>query len=228
MSFSIVIPTRNASNLAACIAAVRDAGEKARIIVVDDGINFNDWKCSGVVQDDLKRLGVELVTGRKPFVFARNVNLGIEAAGEDDVILLNDDALLESHHGFTKLQRAVTEFPNYGIIGAVTDMTGQPLQHPQKVGLRSVGHIAFVCVAIPRRTINELGGLDERYCLDYGCEDRDYCEAVVRSGKLVGVLDDCFVNHSKLVSSFRGTAQGQTSFARNYELLIKKWGTIQP
>ena len=33
--------------------------------------------------------------GVKPFIFARNCNLGIRAAGSDDVVLLNDDALLE-------------------------------------------------------------------------------------------------------------------------------------
>lgn len=219
-NFSIVIPSRNATNLAACIGAIRAAGETARIIVVDDGVDGDN---SGSWDEYLT-----WVKGIKPFVFSKAINLGIKAAGTDDVICCNDDALLEIDLGFTMLHRVVTEFPKYGIVGAVTDMTGQPLQHPRGVGLRSVGHIAFVCVAIPRRTINEFGGLDERYCLDYGCEDRDYCEAIVRSGKLVGVLDDCFVNHSKLTSSFRGSAAGQTSFAKNYKLLIEKWGTIQP
>ena len=38
----------------------------------------------------------------KPFVFARNVNLGIEAAGDADVILMNDDATqLRTPYGFT-------------------------------------------------------------------------------------------------------------------------------
>ena len=222
--FSIVIPSKSATNLAACIGAIRAAGETARIIVVDDGV---DWGATGLTASD-PPAPLKVIKGVKPFVFSRNVNLGIQVAGDDDLIIMNDDALLETERGFTMLHRAVTEFPKYGIVGAVTDMTGQPLQHPRGVGLRSVGHIAFVCVAIPRRTINEFGGLDERYCLDYGCEDRDYCEAIVRSGKLVGVIDDCFVNHSKLTSSFRGSAAGQTSFAKNYKLLIEKWGTIQP
>ncbi len=274
MSFSIVIPSKNATNLAQCIVSIREAGEGARIIVVDDGVDwglsnfqyFVDYtdvdpkapKCgSGIFFSDealkargnrtCERRGLDLidlielppgdifywVQGIRPFVFSRNCNLGIQAAGTDDVILCNDDALLESPMGFTHLISTLNAEPEYGCIGATTDETGQPLQwrkEPESpgYGLRSVGHIAFVCVAIPRRTINELGGLDERYCLDYGCEDRDYCESIVRAGKKVGVLDDCFVNHSKLTSSFRGSAAGQASFARNYGLLIQKWGKIQP
>jgi GT2 family glycosyltransferase len=225
MAFSVVIPSKNAVNLSACVGAIRAAGETCRIIVVDDGVDVGssaDW------DED-----TEWIPGIKPFIFSRNCNLGIAAAGTDDVILCNDDCLLESPQGFTHLISAINADPQYGCIGATTDMTGQPLQWRKdpaspKYGLRSVGHIAFVCVAIPRRTIDELGGLDERYCLDYGCEDRDYCEAIVRSGKKVGVLDDCFVNHSKLTSSFRGSGAGQTSFAQNYKLLIEKWKTIQP
>jgi GT2 family glycosyltransferase len=230
--FSIVIPSRNANNLAACIGAIRAAGETARIIVVDDELGAY---CSfrGLGKHDLMQIGVRFIPGVKSCVFARNINLGIIAAGEDDVILLNDDALLESPLGFTHLISTLNAEQEYGCIGATTDITGQPLQWRKdpaspKYGLRSVGHIAFVCVAIPRRTIMEIGGLDERYCLDYGCEDRDYCESIVRAGKKVGVLDDCFVNHSKLKSSFRGSAAGQASFGKNYKLLIEKWGTIQP
>ena len=227
MNFSIVIPSKNAINLAACIGAIRAAGETARIIIVDDGTDWSSF------WPDTCALPAMVVPGVRPFVFARNCNVGIQAADEDDVILCNDDCLLESPMGFTHLISTLNAEPEYGCIGATTDMTGQPLQWRKdpaspKYGLRSVGHIAFVCVAIPRRTINEIGGLDERYCLDYGCEDRDYCEAIVRAGKKVGVLDDCFVNHSKLTSSFRGSEAGQTSFERNYGLLIQKWGKIQP
>ena len=220
VSFVTVIPSKNSENLKACVKSIREAGETCRIIVVDNGLSERPEGC-------------EYVDFFEPFVFAKAINLGIQAAGDTDIIATNDDALLESHMGFTYLISSLNAERDYGCIGATTDMTMQPLQWRKDLaspdyGLRSVGHIAFVCVAIPRRTINSLGYLDERYCIDYGCEDRDYCEAVVRAGLKVGVLDDCFVNHSKLTSSFRGSAAGQASFAENYKLLIEKWGTIQP
>ena len=95
--------------------------------------------------------------------------------------------------------------------------------------MRIVPHIAFVCVLIPARTraiLSEYsdGLLDECYCLDYGVEDRDYCEQVNRAGMQVAVHDGCFVDHSKLVSSFRGDPKQPKSFAQNYALFKAKWG----
>lgn len=211
---SVVIPSKTASNLKACIEAVRSHGETCRIIVVDDGI---DWKA-------VKRDGIEVIQGVKPFVFARNCNLGIDAAGNDDVVLLNDDALLTSHGGFTLLQNTAEKVPIYGCIGAVTNITGQIMQKPQNRGLRHVHHIAFVCVLIPRRTINQIGRLDERYCIDYGVEDRDYCEMINRAGLRVGVHDGCFVDHARLTSSFRGKPMAPGRSNQNRALFLKKFG----
>ena len=223
MAFSIIIPSKSAANLVPCIRAIREAGETARIIVVDDGV---DW---GTGDDKTAALNVmawpfDAIAGVKPFVFARNVNIGIRAAGGDDIILLNDDALLKDRIGFSKLALAHQDNPGYGCIGAVTNLTGQPLQQPQGKGLREVPHIAFVCVFIPRTTINQIGLLDERYCLDYGVEDRDYCEAITRAGLKVGVLDTCFVDHGSLTSTYRGHPESPKSFAQNYELFKAKWG----
>ena len=218
MSFSVIVPSRSASNLVPCIRAIREAEETARIIVVDDGV---DWPSD----EPLSEWGaLEAFMGESPFIFARNMNIGIGEAGDDDVVLLNDDALLKDRIGFSKLALAHMENPGYGCIGAVTNLTGQPLQQPQGKGLREVPHIAFVCVFIPRTTINQIGLLDERYCLDYGVEDRDYCEAITRAGLKVGVLDTCFVDHASLTSSYRGDPHAGRSFQQNYRLFKQKWG----
>lgn len=210
---SVIIPSKTATNLKACVKAVRDCGETCRIIVVDDGIDWN------AVSKD----GLEVIAGEKPFVFARNCNLGIVAAGSDDVVLLNDDALLTSRAGFTLLQKSAEEHQEYGCIGATTNVTGQIEQRPQRRGLRSLHHIAFMCVLIPRRTIEKIGMLDERYCIDYGVEDRDYCEMINRAGLKVGVHDGCFVDHSKLVSSFRGSPMAPGESAQNRALFREKF-----
>lgn len=209
---SVVIPSRNAANFKACAAAVRECEPFAKIILVDDGIGVAHANCD---------LWTE---GEKPFIFARNVNIGIKAAGDDNVIVLNDDALLKTPSGFTLLQSEAESHPEIGIIGAVTNITGQPLQRPKNIGLRDVPHFAFVCVLIPRRTIETVGLLDERYCIDYGVEDRDYCEATKRAGLKVAVHDGCYVDHGSLVSTFRGDPKTPRSFAKNFELFKQKWG----
>lgn len=222
MSFQIVIPSRTASNVMPCIEAVRAAGQRERVIVVDDGVDWTEADAEGsrwFAQNDI----VAIEDGVKPFIFARNCNVGIRAAGDDDVILLNDDALLRTPNGFSELSR-LAQHEDIGIIGAVTNLTGQPLQWAKGVGLRQVSHFAFVCVYIPRRVINRVGMLDERYCIDYGVEDRDYCEAVNRAGLKCCVYDHCFVDHGSLVSSFRGDPKTPKSFAENYKLFQQKWG----
>lgn len=211
---SIIIPSKTASNLKQCVKSVRACGESGRIIVVDDGI---DW---GAVD----REGLEIIAGQKPFIFARNCNLGIDAAGSDDVILLNDDALLTTRCGFSLLQKSAETNQEFGCIGSTTNVTGQRLQKPHGIGLRPVHHIAFMCVLIPRRTIDKIGKLDERYCIDYGVEDRDYCEMISRAGLKVGVHDGCFVDHSLLTSSFRGRPMSPGRSDKNRALFLKKFG----
>lgn len=222
MILSVIIPSRDSSNLVRCVAAMNEQEGTALsrgtghilLLIIDDGLENMEHATPCYFRK-----------GVKPFVFARNINIGIREAmqrGSDGVVLLNDDALLESPGGFSLLAKAAEEHPEFGIIGATTNVTGQPLQYRQGIGLREVPHIAFVCVYIPRRTIEQVGLLDERYCLDYGVDDRDYCEAVRRAGLKVGVHDHCFVDHGSLTSSFRGDPKTPKSFAQNYALFLAK------
>ena len=215
---TVVIPSKTAANFIPCAEAVRRHELKAIIRLIDDGIDLSF----------LPRQDLEPAVGHKgvkPFVFARNVNIGIREAGTNDVILLNDDAILETPGGFTLLQEAAEDHPEYGIIAATTNNVGNINQHPQGKGLREDPRmVCFICVLIPRRTIDQVGLLDERYCLDYGCEDNDYCEAVRRAGLKIGIHDGCFVDHKSLTSSFRGNPGQSISFRKNYELFRQKWG----
>jgi GT2 family glycosyltransferase len=227
MNLSVIIPSRTASNLISCVQAIRrhETAADTTIIVIDDGVDWvgSDFACTC---RPLAMLCTPCQGKSRSSMYARNCNIGIRAAGTDDVALLNDDALLESAAGFNAMQRAAELHPEYGVIGAVTNVTGQPLQQPHGIGLREVRHIAFMCVLIPRRTIDRVGLLDERYCLDYGVEDLDYCEACRRAGLKVGVFDHCCVDHGSLTSSFRGDPSNSRSFARNKALFDAKWGSV--
>jgi glycosyltransferase involved in cell wall biosynthesis len=223
MSFSIIIPSKSASNLVPCVKAIRAAGETARIIVVDDGV---DWPfCSALDNGGSGRGPLLGISGIKPFIFSRNVNIGILAAGDDDVIILNDDALLKSRYGFHWLESHHCDKPEYGIISAACNTTGNPNQHPRnQLGLRDDPRtVCFICVYIPRSTINTVGLLDERFVY-YGMEDDDYCLRVRKAGMKLGICDQCFVDHSQLVSSFRGGPTTGGDFIPNMRIFIEKWG----
>lgn len=218
---SIIIPSRKADNLVPCVQAIRAAGETCNVVVVDDGISWPDDRGP----DWLGAYQVQY--GQKPFVFARNVNIGIRAAGDDDVIVLNDDALLKTPHGFTAMRDAWLQSYGYGIVGAACNNVGNMNQWPQGHGQKPLRDeprmLCFVCVLIPRRTINAVGLLDERY-VDYGMDDDDYSLQVRNAGLKLGVFDGCFVDHGSLTSSYRGEAHQGGDFRPNMKRFIEKWG----
>ncbi len=230
MNLSIIIPSRKIENLRACLIAVRSNEPHLRIIVIDDGLQWGkgcaEW-LAGLEPIDIYR-------GTDPFIFSRAINQGIKAAGSDDVILLNDDALLKERGGFMKMQAEWKVNRQYGLIGSSIDKCGTPYQHRQlKSGLREVSPmLVFACVFIPRRTINMVGLLDEGFGLNaagpvrsYGLEDDDYSWRVGRMGLKLAVSDSCFVTHTELPSTFgfrEGT--GKADIRPHQKLFRQKWG----
>jgi GT2 family glycosyltransferase len=213
-NLSVIIPSRNVTNLAPCVAAVRRHEPSARIVVIDDGLEYhpNDH--------------IHAIDGIKPFIYARNVNLGIREAENDDCVLLNDDALLQSPGGFSLMQRAAKEHTEYGVIGATCNWVGNPNQHPKGVGLRDEPRmVCFVAVLIPRRTIDLVGLLDEEFA-GYGFEDDSYCVRVRRAGLKIGIHDGCFVDHKTLKSSFRGDRYPIDGFRQNRRIFEQKYGMV--
>lgn len=228
MGLSVIIPSKNSVNLAACIGAIRAVGEACRIIVVDDMDHDHDF-C------DASKFGLDpcldkfVLGGDKPFVYARNINIGIRAAGDDDVILLNDDALLKTPHGFTRMWEQARKRPEYGVIASACNNVGNPLQNlwPSLAEARTLRPeartLCFTCVLIPREVINAVGLLDERF-VDYGMDDDDYCLRVRNAGLKLGIFDGCYCDHGSLTSSYRGGPEAGGDFHPNLRRFIAKWG----
>jgi hypothetical protein len=207
MAYGVVVPSRLDSNLASCLAAMRASGETATVRVVDDGL-------SGVYEN------VKMLPGVKPFIFSRNVNIGIRdcwAAGCDGVVVCNDDAELQTPGGFAPLavkRDGVTS-------AAVTAVVGNPRQKPQGKGIRSEAvTLAFVCVHIPREVWDKVGEFDERFTA-YGGEDRDYCVRTKLAGLKMWISDDCVVRHGTLPSTFRGF--GSRDITETNRIFAQKW-----
>lgn len=225
MAFSVIIPSKNIDNLVPCVEAVRRCEPDARIIVVDDGIGFG-LRQTWVDSILFKRQGLaEFIEGVKPFIFARNVNRGIQAAGTNDVIVLNDDAILETPGGFSAMAREADAHPEFGLIASTCNNVGNPNQWRQgTVGLRNEPRMAcFVCVYIPRRTIEAVGMLDETF-VGYGLDDDDYSLRVRQAGLKIGVSESCYVDHGSLKSSYRGEAAAGGDYRPNLKIFIQKYG----
>jgi len=167
---------------------------------------------SGDAHDHLERaaVGWEQVCGVEPFVFARNANLGIRAAAPSDVLLINDDCRLTGPL-VAELERLSRENPEFGLIapqvrGGVGNRFQREQWRPSDLTV-STERLAFVCVFIPRSTLDLVGLLDERFT-GYGGDDVDYCHRVRAAGLKLGITGRATVVHGDGRSSF------STSFSR--------------
>lgn len=222
MSYSIVILSRDAGNLVPCIRAIleNEPGIRPeRIIVVDDGAR---------AEAEAELPGITWASGRKPFCFAANANIGIREAlerGADSVILCNDDALLQTSLGFTGLWGAVRNNPEFGVIASSCNTVGNVNQHRQLGWGGAVREdsrmVCYVTVLIPRRTFETVGFLDESLTM-YGLDDDDHCLRMRQAGLKIGIWDGCFMDHGSLKSSYRGT--GHADFRPNLQRFIAKHG----
>lgn len=233
---SVVIPSKNAGNLTACVRAIQQtADDFYEIIVIDDGIEW--WNVPQSIIDDLS-----VIPGDSPFVFSGNVSLGMMMADPRDVFLLNDDALLTTRAGLEHLRdQVLVERANgteYGIIAAACTNVGNPNQWPggdpaylfagwkARPGITPEPRmVCFTAVYISRSTINEVGLLDQRF-VGYGFEDDDYCLRVRKAGLKIGIFDGCVVDHHTLKSSYREgqPEENRERFMVNKALFETKWG----
>jgi GT2 family glycosyltransferase len=223
MKLAVIIPSGSVKNLEPCLAAVRLHEPDMPVVVVSDGLEL------GAVAA-MRYPGVMVAPGVKPFVFARNVNIGIRAADElcapEGIILLNDDALLKTPGGFTMLGLEAEARPEYGIISAVTNSAGNPNQYSRGSGFRDEPRVlCFVCVLITAAALHCTGPLDERFDA-YGWEDNDLCRRAREYGLRLGVSESCFVDHLSLKSTFRGDPRAGGDISKGAAIYRAKWGDL--
>lgn len=65
--------------------------------------------------------------------------------------------------------------------------------HFNKAGITIEGMLAFFCVAMKRRTVNEIGALDESFAA--GEDAGDYCRRLRSAGYVLGLSLDTYVIH---------------------------------
>lgn len=221
-SWSVIIPSNSTVRLRRAVESILISHpdiDPAWIIAVDDGAKA-EWKSSDP--------NITWVEGKKPFIYARNVNLGIAAAPpDDDIILMGDDCEVMTPLAFFHLQQA-SQDPKVGIVSAgINGPVGNPLQkyNPAERAIEcdSKG-LAFVCVYIPRRTINTVGLLDERY-IGYGLEDKDFCQRTEAAGFKLMIHRAIEVGHNRpgMESAWRTRADCREEHNRNKQIFEEKW-----
>lgn len=216
--YSVIIPSNNLSNLKACVKALRDAGETCRVFVVWDG---PEWPTS-------EDRNLMVISGRNPFCWSRNVNMGIQAAGTDDVIVMGDDILLQTPSGLGWMAQAWSRF---GIVSARIKGPAHPIHAGDMprggyADITGSGFVPFCCVFLRRKMLDEVGLLDERF-VPGGYEDNDLCMRAVlgKSAWRIGVANMTVVDHETLPHAFRPEGKPDLyELPANRARFIEKWG----
>ncbi len=216
-SFTVVIPNRDPELAVALIESIRKTHTRVpRIIVVADRHS--------------RHFGPDVLTlssSFPQFVFARNVNLGIKAAGHRDVILINDDCLITQPDFFYELARLAFKVPGLGIlaprvdggVGQAVQSLGRPWKQVwgQIVSVGGEEPVCFVCVWISYDMIKDIGLLDENF-VAYGFDDNDYCLRARAKNWLTAVARDLIVKHGSGGAELKRGENWSVSFAKNESL----------
>ena len=220
MTFKVIILSQNPANLLCCVRALQTNEPDLlpeQIIVVDDGARK---------EAEAHLPGIRWIEGDKPFVFARNVNLGIEAAADSDIILLHDDAQLQTPNGFTNLSKEIRQRQDIGIASpAINGIVGNPRQQvtEEDCGFQLESDaLVFICVYITRVAYDLTGPLDERF-VGYGMVDFDFSHRTLRAGLQLGIWNGCIVDHSDAsTSTYRTKVEFNDLFKQNKLLYEEK------
>ena len=153
--YTIIIPSCTENNLRVCLEALsKQPGWRDRVQVYDSDP-------TGRVENVCEDYGVvrSFDIGLRPFVFSRAVNECMDLAPDRDVIVMNDDALLQTIGGLEKLHYESAIHPEFGIVSSsIFGFVGNPEQSHRPVSTIHPIRIATL------HTLQILTGVNGREC----------------------------------------------------------------
>lgn len=195
MKASIIIPVWNgASVITDCLQALyAHCGEELLEVICIDNASSDD--SATLIEKSYPK--VRLMRQPINLGFAGGVNAGIDAAGGDVFIMLNQDCIV-GVGWLTALMEALGAYPQYGIIGSTTYNADGTLNHTGAMVRRSdaqgihltettenqvhtVDFATGAATAIRRQAWKAVGRFDEGFYPAY-YEDADFCYRARRLG----------------------------------------------
>lgn len=161
--YTLIIPSAKLDQLEPCIESVRKYTDftKVRLLIIANGASR---ECKEYLE---KEQPLEHIWFDKMIGFPKAINAGIKVAGNDDIIILNDDTILLPqiiNTWITMLENLFKTDPKIGIVGPLSLYEYWVKQY----------YIQFFCAIIKHEVIEKIGLLDETF--GWGnSEDLDYC-----------------------------------------------------
>ncbi len=221
---TIIVPVYNAPNETRdCLESLRATLEPgaARVVVLNDA--SPDPQVRTLLDEWRDETGFEIVHHSKNMGYTANVNAGLAVAGDDDIVLLNSDAIVTG--GFLEgLQRAAYARADIGTATAMSDNAGAfsfpefNAPNPKPRGISHDAHAAAIlkrtshlppvevptgsgfCMYIRRDMIEAIGNFDENaFPRGYG-EENDFCMRGLRGGWRHVISPYAYVFHKRSAS----------------------------
>ena len=204
---SIIIPTYNNLPLTQqCVASIRRCtGLPYEILIVDNGSEDGTaaWaQCEGL----------RVIANPENRGFPAACNQGLLAVEAPYLVLLNNDTVV-SPGWLARLLAHADADPATGLVAPSTNFAASPQQVAASYATdeeflafaaetarchagraEEVARLIGVCLLIPRRVLQAVGLLDERFGLG-NFEDNDYCLRVRMAGYRLLVARDVFIHH---------------------------------
>lgn len=210
--YTVVIPNRFEDIIKPLLASIKKFEDDPKVLIVADRHN-NDYGYSKV---DLE--------GK--FSFAHSANTGILSAGEDDIILMNDDVRLLMPT-FKRLQKIAYADPKTGILSPMVDggcgnlfMRARQMKKvwPSDTSIHYCNglggdRITFACVYIKRKLLDEIGLFDEGFA-NYGYDDADMCIRTIKAKWKLAITNRLTVQHGTGGDKFIRGQNWNSSYVR--------------
>ena len=188
----------------------------------------------------------------KPLGFVKAVNIGMqECKNLDYFIVMNNDTLVT--HGWLERLIDTLKKDDVGLVGPVSSppdwrelpmgksfieqklkykqisgslngFTKQLIQHFDGVE-QGLDFIAFYCVGMKTKIVQEIGQLDEIYNLGL-FDDDDYCHRIKQAGYKIVLRRDVYVHHyhNSTFLEKHGKEKYMELLEENRKIFKKKWG----
>lgn len=249
---SVIVPIRDRPDLLrACIGGLLDRtiADDLDIIIVDNDSREPETL---TLLDEVVAKGIaRTVAMPGAFNFSRACNLGVEAARNDLILLMNNDVDPISDDWLVQMAAELVD-ETVGAVGAylfypdgfvqhagVTLGAGSVARHSfaflhpdgaEDRGLlferRDVSAVTAACLLTTRAAWSAVGGMDEDH-LQVAFNDVDYCLKLRRSGKRIVWTPDARLWHHESVSRGKDDTAGKLKrFAHEEAIMFSRWGTL--
>lgn len=206
------------------------------VIIVDNGSGAETVEWLRTLEEP-----VRVIYNAKNRGFAGGNNQALAAARGEYVVLLNNDVIV-TDGWLDGLLGAFERIPGLGVSAPrsnkiagdqiVTDASYAdiPQMHEyaavRRARYRDQGYVTDraigLCLCIDRRTIDEIGGIDERFGVG-NFEDDDFCLRVRAAGYQIFVCDDVFVHHFGSQTFAANKVDWTATMRTNWQAFAAKW-----